>query len=102
MRRGEKVLTLFTVRDGFMRGVAARIDADPDDMIAFKEFFPNPRMKFPKGAVMSLFSHPGLRQSLSLDIDGHDYGSFEGRGDVIRAVIATYCSGIVTLSKYYG
>lgn len=90
------------MRDGFVRGILARMDPMTESLESFKEFFPSPRKKFNKEEVMILTSWKGKK--LELSIDGHDYGTYEAAGltnaemaqdrvGVIAAFIATYVAG---------
>lgn len=83
------------MRDGFVRGILLRYDPDEQTLKAFKEFFPNPRRAFLKDEVMSLTLWKN--RSLDLDIDGHDYGTFQAQGEeakqLLRAFFGTYTSG---------
>lgn len=90
------------MRDGFVRGILARMDPMTESLESFKEFFPSPRKKFNKEEVMILTSWKGKR--LDLSIDGHDYGAYEATGlndadvakdrvGVIAAFVATYVAG---------
>lgn len=89
------------MRDGFVRGVLARFEPDESSLKAFKGFFPNPRRAFAKNQVMLLTSW--RHGDLELDIDGHDYGSFSGKGDdakkLIKSFLATYISGAKVASE---
>ncbi|BFZ57146.1 Altered inheritance of mitochondria protein 18 mitochondrial [Savitreella phatthalungensis] len=87
------------MRDGFVRGISARIEPQTDALVAFKEFFPNPRMKLPTTSVMQLISLPGNPGRLALEIDGHDYGTYTGPRALLDGLIGTYCSGSKVASE---
>ncbi|CCG82458.1 Uncharacterized protein C18G6.01c [Taphrina deformans PYCC 5710] len=83
------------MRDGFVRGVLLRHNPDAESLQSFKDFFPNPRKAFLKTDVMLLTVWNGQR--LDLDINGHDYGTYQGFGvetsNLLKAFIGTYTSG---------
>lgn len=84
------------MRDGFVRGILARCDSDEDSLQSFKEFFPNPRRSFKRNQIMLLTSWKG--RELNLNIDGHNYGSFEAhtegaKSQIIKSFLATYVAG---------
>lgn len=89
------------MRDGFVRGVLLRHDPAEQSLQSFKEFFPNPRKAFLKTDTMLLTVWKGHK--LDLDINGHDYGTYQGQGQeakqLLRAFIGTYTSGLKVASE---
>lgn len=85
------------IRDGFVRGIVARIDPDVEALESFKESFPNPRKPFLKESVMTITLWKRSAGQMEIDIDGHDYGGYNNDDDKKRGItssfLSTYLSG---------
>lgn len=83
------------MRDGFVRGITARCRPDEFALQGFKDSFPNPRTPFKKHSTMLLTVWKPQLGGMQLEIDGHDYGSYntESARTLLKAFIMTYISG---------